>query len=444
MTERSRSSDLAGRFGDGETLAAMKLSTSKTLFEAGGAESYGESAEPEDWLSRLRTGVTGYAVGALSLTLAFGCGSNGPDEAPAEGRADSGTDDATPDSGRLDPAAAEELDSLGIDDYLGRAAVISQAQNPARPDETMYTFDPASGPMCVDGAPYSVHLRDKGSEDLIIFLQGGGACWTGKNLACSVTPEEQILPFAFMNDDDPNNSFRDWNLLYFPYCDGSVFIGDNDVPDTAFPTGTRFHRGRRNLSAGLDLAREHLPTPKRVLVSGASAGGYGTIGATALVRMVWPDAELFVYNDAGPGVQDTSDTTNIEARINDWRFDEVVPDSCTACEGGRGQLIEVVAWMLENDPTLKVALLSNYEDAVIGSAFLGMPGPDYKALLLEASSSVHERFPERYQRFMIPGVGHVVTLSHYPDGAIEGVTLVEWAEAMVFGGPAWRDLLAPD
>ena len=58
-----------------------------------------------------------------------------------------------------------------------------------------------------------------------------------------------------------------------PYCDGSVFTGDNDVFDPAFGAAIgvpdalfRFHRGMRNQSAGMDLARTMFPKAKRITV----------------------------------------------------------------------------------------------------------------------------------------------------------------------------------
>jgi hypothetical protein len=40
--------------------------------------------------------------------------------------------------------------------------------------------DPAAeprGPLCLRGTKYTVDTREGDSDELVIFLQGGGACW---------------------------------------------------------------------------------------------------------------------------------------------------------------------------------------------------------------------------------------------------------------------------
>jgi hypothetical protein len=44
--------------------------------------------------------------------------------------------------------------------------------------------------------------------------------------------------------------------MFVSYCEGSVCSGDNDVAGPNFPFGpVRFHRGLRNISAAMDLAK---------------------------------------------------------------------------------------------------------------------------------------------------------------------------------------------
>ena len=82
---------------------------------------------------------------------------------------------------------------------------------------------------------------------------------------------------------------------------GSTFGGDNDVNDPGFPYGrTRYHRGLRNVSAGMDVAREMFPDAKQITVMGHSAGGVGaTAFAPFLARFAFGNnTKLTVFNDA--------------------------------------------------------------------------------------------------------------------------------------------------
>jgi hypothetical protein len=302
------------------------------------------------------------------------------------------------------------------------------------------TFDPASGPICLRGAPFSASYEDRASTDsLIILLDGGGACWTGFCFASDTAGgifDANVTPISAPEAD---NAFGEWDWISVPYCDGSVFSGDNQVTE---PDGSiRYHHGRRNLAAAIDLAIEHFPETKRILLAGFSAGGYGTIAGAIAVRLAFPHADIFVVNDSGPGIQNLDAMDSVEVRLEEWAYADVVPESCTACDGGRGQLTAMIDWTLAADPTMKVSMLSYLGDDVIGNTFLGMSDPQFEAIVLEETDKLRAAHPERLKRFMLPGDGHVLQ-PRYRDLVLDGVLLKDWTEAMVVGDDdTWRDVV---
>jgi hypothetical protein len=124
-----------------------------------------------------------------------------------------------------------------------------------------------------------------------------------------------------------------------PYCDGSVFSGDNTVVDPRFvaengAAGVRYHRGLRNLSAGMDVAKATFKKVKMLTVAGSSAGGVGaTAFAPFLVRFLYGDKlkKLTVFNDAGPIAISLDSQDAVAARDRDWQFAQFYPASCTDC-----------------------------------------------------------------------------------------------------------------
>jgi hypothetical protein len=129
--------------------------------------------------------------------------------------------------------------------------------------------------------------------------------------------------------DSKDNPFADYSIVYMPYCDGSTFTGDNDVFDPAFGAAigvpqavVRFHRGLRNQSAGMDLARATFPNASRITVAGSSAGGVGAAGfAPFLARFVYGNqVHLTVFNDAGPVTVNLDAVDDVAARAADWQF----------------------------------------------------------------------------------------------------------------------------
>ena len=253
--------------------------------------------------------------------------------------------------GGLSPQAQAELQAAGVDKYLGE---FTPAVAEALPNGWVkHTFDTngGDGPICIAGTPFTTFTKAANPSKLLIFLNGGGACWQDfyfcSILATDELPPEGAEPGIFADSFDTgqsiiNNPFADWSMMFVSYCDGSVFSGDNDVVDANFPFGpVRFHRGLRNLSAAMDLAHDLFPNAGQVVVSGASAGGVGAAGfAPFVARFLWGNTtRLTVFNDAGPIAVNTAPflLPAFIARRDDWQFDQFYPASCTECDAlGQG------------------------------------------------------------------------------------------------------------
>ncbi len=350
-----------------------------------------------------------------------------------------GSDEATGDSGvqiGFDDATMEELQGVGLDRYIGKF----EPEEVRDYGEGLYGFQFAAdehGPICLWGDPYSFGLQDSGSENLLIYLQGGGACWS-ELCSANTKASDRVPTLGWTDPSTDQNPFYGYNMAHVAYCDGSVFSGDNEIDDNGT---TRYHHGLANLTAAMDVLKERYPEPGRIALVGSSAGGYGTIIGTAAVRMQWPHTQLDVINDAGLGLTNPDRPETLENFKAEWKFDQFIPPSCESCQGG--QFSEMIAWALDRDPSLRVGAFSSYEDAVIGGVFLGMQGPDFKALLLQETGSIHERSPERFNRFYIAGSQHTAAIGLY-DHQVNGTLLTTWVDEMLDEDPAWPDLLQSD
>ncbi len=249
-----------------------------------------------------------------------------------------------------------------------------------------------------------------------------------------------------------------------PYCDGSVFGGDNDVDDDFFPNGpVRFHRGLRNLSAGMDLAKETFPHASRITVAGSSAGGVGAAAfAPFLVRFLYGNTvqQLTVFNDAGPIVINLDAIDAVAARANDWDFAKFYPASCTECSAF-GQQTAIVEWRLDNDSTIREAFYETDGDATnIGFASANLPGffdplppiipfpsglsqSQYRALILTEHGALNAAHPDRYKRFIVSGDSTHTALqsSRFYTFDADGVPLNEWTDDFLVPRPFWVDIV---
>src|SRR5690606_7304881 len=90
-----------------------------------------------------------------------------------------GNDEALTDEARVgfDEDAMAELRAVGLDRYAGKFEP-SQTKDYG---DGLFGYEFAAdehGPICLYGTPFSFGLRDQASKDLLIYLQGGGACWS--------------------------------------------------------------------------------------------------------------------------------------------------------------------------------------------------------------------------------------------------------------------------
>ena len=361
-------------------------------------------------------------------------------------------------------APFQEVLDQGAGKYLGLAKVASETTDAGA---TTYTFDTASGPMCMRGDPFRMAVREGNPDDLLIFLQGGGACWSTFCLAIQKAPPG-IPVLDVLDTKRTTNPWRDWSVVYAPYCDGSLFAGDTDR-DLDGDGKLEHQHGLRNLSATLDIAQKRFAHPKRIALVGSSGGGFGTILATVLVRKIYPDAEIAAVEDSGVGIGMPDDPKFLAMLLGEFNARAMLPKSCGDYVSA-GHLTRLVDWELSQDPKLRVAAFSSYEDLIMTKVFLKVDPARFHEVLVAETAKVHANFPSRYQRFLIKGQMHTTLLGDASGligndlsavvlpqdglealGAIElgsidttkvgDVTMAQWLAAMRDGAAGWVDRL---
>ena len=356
----------------------------------------------------------------------------------------------------LNAQALQELRDVGLDKYLGQFSPAASA--PVGQGWFQHFFNPnfSEGPLCIAGTPYSVYTKIQNPAKLLIMMQGGGACWQGFYF-CNVLAEAQAAPpppgptGIWVDHFDTGsevirNPIGDWSIVYMPYCDGSVFAGDNAVVDFAFqaaieaelelPSGTgpliRFHRGLQNATAGIDIARELFPKARFIMLAGSSAGGVGAASLTPfLVRMAFGNKlKLTVFNDAGPVAINLLDVSAMLARASDWDFGQFYPASCTDCDAAAGQGTAIIKWRLDNDSTIRESFYSTDGDST-NRFFLQVPTQElYRQLILTEHGALNAAHPNRYKRFIRSGDDSHTALQTplFYVGTANGVPLHEWVK----------------
>lgn len=325
-----------------------------------------------------------------------------------------------------------ELYEQGILRYLG---MYSPSSTTVNGDVTSYAFGTGDGPLCLDGSGYNMATRDQGSQDLVIFLQGGGACWSELCSAFESAPPG--LPSAGILDPTlENNPVGDWNQVYLPYCDGGLHSSDKDNDYDGDGEIDAPQRGLHNLSAALDVAVNAFPAPRRILLTGVSGGGFGTTFALPLVRHLYPDVPIELVNDSGIGVSKPGDPDFLRLLQDDWNQTAFIPASCPTCIPEDGHLSDYLDWQLDQDPNVRRGFMSYTQDSVIGGFFLGIGGPAFEAALFPELMQMETAHPDRVRYWAPDGEGHTFLLSGLNVTA-GGVSALDWVAAMLDGSQDW-------
>ncbi|MEM9730334.1 MAG: pectin acetylesterase-family hydrolase, partial [Myxococcota bacterium] len=340
--------------------------------------------------------------------------------------------------------------SPGPTDYLGRT----------------YT------PQCVQGSEYRYFARRGSENKLLIYYQGGGACWNGLTCGiptCRAQPNDNLDEFAaegFFDLSDERNPFRNWNVVFVTYCSCDIHFGDASVTYDEDEEPTQ-HLGFHNAKVVEKWAREHFLNPEVVFVTGSSAGAYGAWFHGPLLHDVWPASQMHILADAGNGVI-TEDF--LENEFSVWNFVPNLADVPGAVEaitegGGMPAYSEAVATAF---PNINWAHYTAFYDGSPGgqSGFYnvmlndGSPAGtalwweavcEFGDLALQQSEQTFAAVPENYRYYFGSGTEHTVFRfpKVYTDTAGGVPLLVDWVTAMLNSGPddkdpAWANVLCED
>lgn len=359
----------------------------------------------------------------VAAVMFFGCGGedcetgdcSAPDGDTADGDAVDGDaadgDDPVTD-GDVDPGELSLAQTIGLTQYVGK---IDPIKGTKEGNVTSYSFDPAQGPVCMRGATFNTGVRDNKSDSLIIFLQGGGACWSAFCLAVTGAPEG-VPRIDVLDPELEGNPVADWNVVYLPYCDGSFFLGDAEYDDNIYDQGTRYHYGLANLTGAMEVSKSRFPDPKRIMLAGSSGGAYGLMLGSAMVRHYYPDAELIIMADSGIGIAREGEDEYIQVLLDEFNLNRFFPDDCPDCLRN-GHITGVLTYFLDHDDNSRAGMFSSWYDSILANVFLQIPGDQYADSLEAETDRLREVYPDRFRRFIIDGTMHTTLLGD-PSGII--------------------------
>lgn len=180
----------------------------------------------------------------------------------------------------------------------GWLPIIEQRLYPVMPEKPetgkFYRLYP-EGCLSANCTPYhgSVRIGEE-KDNLLIYFNGGGVSWDAYMAAHpnGLFNAGQKDHFYFNECEwlgdgvlengiasrEEGKPFRNWSVINLPYSTGDFHCGTGDFPYIALDGSKRIlpHHGYTNTMAVLQMAKEYVGIPKRLLIAGTSAGGWGT------------------------------------------------------------------------------------------------------------------------------------------------------------------------
>ena len=158
---------------------------------------------------------------------------------------------------------------------------------------------------CAFGTPYRFFYRPGADASrLLIYFQGGGACWDWVSCSGMFDPSVERTELAeyrgIFDGANPANPFQDFATLFVPYCTGDVHVGAAERT-YGEEVGARAvsHSGALNVDYALQWLQTRIVAPQRIVVAGASAGAYGAVFHAPRIAARYPGADLVTIADSG-------------------------------------------------------------------------------------------------------------------------------------------------
>lgn len=313
---------------------------------------------------------------------------------------------------------------------------------------------PFADAICADGSSTGLAVSPGTGDDLVVFLDGGGACWsfnTCELLNTAVDARYGPTQFATEIADYFDGSLLDREMLppalagatlvFVPYCTGDIHGGDaqTDYAATLISVTWR-HRGHANVMAYLKRLAATWPNPDKLVVAGSSAGGFGALANYEAFRWYYPTARGYLLDDSGPALVGSDLSSALRASwYGSWTLGASLDVFCPEC---RDDMSLGYLAISKEHPADRIALLSHIDDSVMAT-FLQVPttfGSDLGQLadVLEGTSNARV--------FLVPGYSHMLltpltaNASSIASKSHDGVTLATWLSRMVSDDAAWASV----
>jgi len=292
---------------------------------------------------------------------------------------------------------------------------------------------------------FFVHLGDP--RRLMVYFQGGGACWNGTN--CDLRGRPTFDPQVDSTDNptrapgildlaNPANPIRDYSIVFIPYCTADLHLGARERTYADTVRGHRRtyrirHSGAANAGGVLAWVYDHFDRADVVFVTGGSAGAIPSPVFAAQIARHYPRARVVQLGDGGGGYRAPA----IPAILARWGATEVLRrESAYRSLGAAALTFEsfyVVA--ARQAPGVRFAQYNNAEDKtqLFFLEQLGIRDARLQGLLARNLAEIRRANP-RFRSYTAPGKAHTILVTpQFYALTVDGVAIRDWVAALLDG-----------
>jgi hypothetical protein len=147
-------------------------------------------------------------------------------------------------------------------------------------------------------------------------------------------------------------------MIYVPYCTGDIHAGSRENVEVEGVAGKQQFVGYKNLGLFLQSFGASFKNAQQVLLTGSSAGGFGTLLNYDRFQEYFKGQEVLAISDSGLPMRDKYMSSCLQGRWRTyWALNDAFPKDCTACQGDAGGLTEAA---------FKYYFTTKYKDKFLG------------------------------------------------------------------------------
>ncbi len=307
---------------------------------------------------------------------------------------------------------------------------------------------------CRDGTATGIGVSPSstGSAKLMIFLEGGGACFN--STTCGTNPSHfDAVTFGaqfsagesnlgIFSRADTSNPVADWNMVYVPYCTGDVHAGA--APNQTVPgvIGAQQFVGYTNMTQYLSRIVPTFPSVTRVLLTGQSAGGFGAALEYVQTTRFFGQTPVDLLDDSGPLFGNTYLAACLQEQMTAlWGMSStfIAQDCGSDCNDPTNDLLLYWKHLPKTYPSARFGFVDSTGDSVISSffgfgandckSFIALTPSQYEAGLLDMRTQVSAN--ANAGSFLFGGTAHTSLVSAYTTRTVANVKLEDWVTSLV-------------